>query len=109
MTKEGIMTKRVETGKRNSVRYEFRALFNALSTFLFEADPIGINYRTNTDEYDSEVETIIPRLKEAHSEDDVRRIIHEEFCQWFAPDDVGPIEKYSGIAAKVWAEWQRYR
>ena len=84
-------------------------LFNTLSKLLFDADPIGINYGINTDEYEAEVRTIIPRLREGTSEDDVRRIIHEEFCKWFDVDEVGPIEAYSEIAATVWLEWQRYR
>jgi hypothetical protein len=103
------MVDNAEAAKRNAVRHEFRALFDALSKLLFEADPIGINFETNTDEYEPEVGTIIPRLKQSQSVDDVRRIIHEEFCKWFDVETAGPIEAYGGIASKVWAEWQRYR
>jgi hypothetical protein len=98
-----------EAEKREAIRNEFRALFDVLSKVLFEADPIGINFEANTDEYEPEVGTIIPRLKHAKSEDDVRRIVHEEFCKWFDVETAGPVEAYGGIASKVWAEWQRYR
>ncbi|MDQ1835562.1 hypothetical protein [Massilia scottii] len=103
------MVSSAEAEKRKALRHEFRALFDALSKLLFEADPIGINFETNTDEYEPEVGTIIPRLKQAQSEDDVRRIIHEEFCKWFDVETAGPVEAYGGIASKVWAEWLRYR
>ncbi|MES2321527.1 MAG: hypothetical protein V4633_04635 [Pseudomonadota bacterium] len=98
-----------EAEKREAIRNEFHALFEALSKLLFEADPIGINFETNTDEYEPEVGTIIPRLKHAKSEDDVRLIVYEEFCKWFDVETAGPVEAYGGIASKVWAEWQRYR
>lgn len=103
------MVSSTETEKRKAVRHEYPALFDALSKLLFEADPIGINFETNTDEYEPEVGTIIPRLKQAQSEFDVGRIIHEEFCKWFDVEMAGPIEAYSGIASELWAEWQRYR
>jgi hypothetical protein len=103
------MVSNAEAEKRKAIRHEFRALFDALSELLFEADPIGINFETNTDEYEPEVGTIIPRLKQAQSEGDVLRIIHEEFCTWFGVETAGPIEAYGSIASKVWAEWQRYR
>jgi hypothetical protein len=96
------------TKKRQLLRTEYGALFDALSTILFESDPIGINYETNTDEYDSEVGTIIPRLLLAKSEDDAMQIIHEEFCRWFEPDTAGPMSAYKDIAAKIWIEWQTF-
>jgi hypothetical protein len=98
-----------EAEKRKAIRREYGALFDALSKLLFEADPIGINFETNTDEYEPEVGTIIPRLKHAQSEDDAREIIHEEFCRWFDVKTAGSIEAYGDIASKVWAEWQRYQ
>lgn len=103
------MVSSTEAEKRKAIRDEYRSLFDAISKLLFEADPIGINFETNTDEYEPEVGTIIPRLKQAQSEDDVRRIFHEEFCRWFDAETAGPIETYGDIASKVWAEWQRYR
>lgn len=98
-----------EADKRKALRRKYDEFFRWLSKLLFDADPIGINYVSNTDEYDSESGTIIPRLIHANSEGDVRHIIHEEFCKWFGVEEVGPIDAYSAIATTVWAEWQRYR
>ena len=93
---------------RKMIRQEYGALFDVLSTILFDADPIEINFEANTDEYDPEVATILPRLKDASNESEVRQIIHEEFCRWFDAETVGPVDAYVDIAAKFWAEWQRY-
>jgi hypothetical protein len=46
---------------------------------MFLRDPIGINFKTNTDEYDAEAGTVIPRLEKCSSSDDVAIVVHEEF------------------------------
>src|SRR5476649_186019 len=75
--------------KRKAIRLQYGELFDALSNLLFELDPISINFETNTDEYEPEVGTIIPRLTHAESEADVRKIVHEEFCKWFDSKTTG--------------------
>lgn len=49
-------------------------------------DPMGINFEDNKDEYELETETILPRLKDCHSADEVRRMVHQEFVRWFGSD-----------------------
>ncbi|MDH3592492.1 MAG: hypothetical protein OER88_11465, partial [Planctomycetota bacterium] len=49
--------------ERRQLRAEFGSLFDEVSGILFELDPIGINFKTNTDEYEPEVGTILPRLQ----------------------------------------------
>lgn len=102
------MTSDVQVESRKLIRQEYGALFDTLSKILFDADPAGINFASNTDEYAPEVETILPRLKDASNEADVRQIIHEEFCRWFDAETAGPADAYVDIAAKFWSEWQRY-
>ncbi|TAK61701.1 hypothetical protein [Methylobacter sp.] len=94
---------------RKALKEQYGALFNRISSALFEADPIGINFESNTDEYDPEAGTIIPRLKGAASVHDVEVIIHEEFCRWFSSEDAGPIEKYSAVASEVWEVWCEFK
>jgi hypothetical protein len=84
---------------------EYVALFVSISKALFKADPIGINFDTNTDEYEPEAGTIIPRLRSATSEADVQSIVHEEFCRWFSPSNVGPREAYASVSAVIWKLW----
>jgi len=73
---------------------------------LFRHDPIGINFETNTDEYEPEARTIVPRLHEAADEQDVLRIVHEEFVHWFG-ETAGPGERYRQIASEIWQLWNR--
>ena len=89
------------------LRAEYGALFDEVVAILFRHDPIGINYENNTDEYEPEARTILPRLKTCNSAEDVLTVVHEEFQQWFAPKIAGPREKYSTIANDVWALWRK--
>ena len=92
---------------RRRLKKEYGELFQSISALLFEHDPISINYETNRDEYEPEVETILPRLKGCHSAEDVRRVVHEEFIRWFGAEDVGPENRYEQIAKQIWDIWQK--
>jgi hypothetical protein len=91
--------------ERDAIKREYGTLFASISDALFEADPVGINFDDNTDEYDPETGTIIPRLGLAKSAEDVQEIVHEEFCRWFDPISAGPREKYAAVSAKIWDLW----
>jgi hypothetical protein len=94
--------------ERAALRAEFGGLFDAVSAALFEDDPVGINFESNTDEYDPEVGTILPRLEDCVSEDDVARVVREEFVRWFGADVGISDERYRKIAADIWLLWTRH-
>ncbi|ACB51679.1 hypothetical protein cce_2329 [Crocosphaera subtropica ATCC 51142] len=94
---------------RKQIKEQYGIVFNTLSEILFRHDPIGINFGDNTDEYDPEVGTILPRLETATTEDQVLQIIHEEFIKWFDADLVGSKEKYQALARDVWEMWRRLK
>lgn len=90
---------------RDRLRAENAGFLASVSAVLYECDPIGINFGDNADEYDTEAGSIIPRLRECSGEDDVRRVIHEEFTRWFS-DTAGELSRYTECARRVWALWQ---
>jgi hypothetical protein len=91
---------------RRRLRAEYGKLFDSVAALLFRKDPIGINFETNTGEYEPEAETILPRLRTCQSADDVRHVVHQEFVRWFGPDTAGPPEHYEEIANEVFRLWQ---
>lgn len=102
----------VEQHKRNKAHREelksqYGALFENISAALFRNDPMGINFETNTDEYEPEVGTILPRLRTCKSEQDVLNVVYEEFTKWFDPASVGPKEHYTNVSAEIWAIWNK--
>ena len=73
--------------RRQSLKAAYGSLYSDVSRLLREADPIDlIAIGAPDDEYDPEVSTILPRLREANAAADVQRIVHEEFVQWFGAD-----------------------
>lgn len=95
--------------EKNRLRLVYGSLFDSIAEILFRHDPIELNYGDNTDEYESEAETILPRLKDCHSADDVVNVVYEEFQRWFDSDDAGPKEHYKEIGREVWLLLQKSR
>ena len=86
-----------------------RDLVDAVSQILFRADPVGINFETNTDEYDAEAETIVIGLPSTRGPDDVKALTHEAFVHWFDAQTAGPIDRYAAVALEIWNLWRRHR
>jgi hypothetical protein len=100
---------RLSRWRRSYVKRRYANLFNEASAVLFRHDPIGINFEDNTDEYDPEAGSILPRLSRCHSSTDARRVVFEEFCKWFGPETAGDEMRYEAIAAELWMLWLAHR
>jgi hypothetical protein len=96
------------TSDVKAIKLQFGALFGEISAALYAADPVGINSGSNIDEYNAEAGTILPRLREAHSADNVQVIVYEEFCRWFDKDEVGDIGRYEEVSEIIWEAWLRF-
>lgn len=95
-----------ETRKR--LKQQYGMLFEKITAALFEADPIEINFKSNTDEYDSEARSIIPRLRSCNSAIDVNQIVFEEFCRSFDMESVGDKQGYERVSEVIWCIWQDF-
>jgi hypothetical protein len=95
--------------ERRRLKAEYRQLYDELESLLFRHDPVGINFDDNTEEYEPEVSTILPKLKTCASADDVCRVVHEEFVRWFDASTAGKPERYAAIGREIWQLWQRFR
>jgi hypothetical protein len=82
-----------------------------ISAALLEEDPVDLGKGIDADEYDSEAETIVLRLADRRSvasEDEVLRIVHEEFVRWFGADLAGTPDRFESVAAAVHRLWGEY-
>ena len=90
-----------------AVKAKFGPLFDEVSAILFRHDPAHVNFCFNADEYEPEVGTILPRLRECRSAQEVQEVVYEECGRWFAfPGDK---EKYLRPSEEIWAAWQRFK
>ena len=94
--------------KRDALKKRYLGLYDRVTSILFRVDPMGINFEDNTDEYDPETDTILPRLPNCTSPDDVRKVVTEEFERWFDSDMVnaGNRKHFDEIASAIWSELQ---
>src|SRR6478736_989132 len=86
--------------ERRQLKAEYRHFFFGMTQWESRFD------NENTDEYDLETGTLLPRLVTCNSSSDVLRVVHEEFCRWFGPKTAGSPEQYTQIADEVWQLWQ---
>lgn len=76
-TPEEIKWERIQAEVRAATQHRYtqtvtqRDLVEVVSALLSRADPVGINFETNKDEYDAEAETIVIALPKATGEGDV--------------------------------------
>lgn len=88
---------------RDRLKREYKALYAELAQAFFEVDPVGVNFDENTDEYELEVGTVLPRLKSAKSAADVYTILVEEFTFWFE-GSFDP-KRLAVLSERVWRIW----
>ena len=104
----GLMTMQTReeiAAENRRLKAEYGTLFREMTEICFRHDPIDINFEDNSDEYEPEVRTILPRLKTCADRDDVVKVVHEEFQKWFGPDTAGPIENYRSLGNEIWQLW----
>ena len=94
--------------ERQKLKHEYGELYDKVVEILFRNDPIEINFEINTDEYEPETGTILPRLKEARSPENLQKIIHQEFIRWFGADIAGSKAEYTTIAQEIWGAYKKY-
>ena len=99
----------MSNAENDKARSLYGTLFDDVSTLLFQHDPIGINFDTNTDEYDPEARTILPRLGACRSSADVLAVVLEEFHRWFGEDIHEHSAPYRQIAADIWVLWTQWQ
>ncbi|MCB1214248.1 MAG: hypothetical protein KDK66_02105 [Deltaproteobacteria bacterium] len=70
--------------------------------FLSE-DPIGIYFPEdhNEDEYDLEINVILPRLSECKTVVEIQEVLWEVFVKFFGEDVAGSKERYARLAEKI--------
>lgn len=93
-------------GENKRLKAEYQRLFDQLAEILYRYDPIGIGCE-ESNEYEPEARTILPRLKLCNDSNDVVTVVHEEFQKWFGPDVAGDQESYRSLGEEIWRLWNQ--
>jgi len=92
---------------RSKLTKEYQELFAEVSAILFRYDLVGINFESNTDEYDPEAGTILPRLRPGATAEEVAGIVREEFIRWFGRETREAADSYLAMAEEIRAAYER--
>jgi hypothetical protein len=110
MTKSKRAFRKQRERERYQMRLEFDWLYDAVLTLLARHDPIGIAWEPEEgcDEYEPEVLTQVPRLREAASVDELTAIVREESDRWFGAVPAGHAASYRRLAEDIRALYIRW-
>lgn len=95
--------------ERQRLKRDYSAMFEDLAAYLYEQDPMELNYGVNPGEYEAEVATILPRVFDAESAVDLVPVIREEFERWFGMRLRIENATYEELARGMFAIIDRYR
>ncbi|MCB0324577.1 MAG: hypothetical protein KDD69_13435 [Bdellovibrionales bacterium] len=99
---------RVTSSDRKKLKSQYAGLYERVSQILFSHDLKALDSGDNSDEYESEVGTILPRLRHAANPDEVARIVFEEFAKWFDSDSP-PLDAFEKSARDIWDAWLEFK
>jgi hypothetical protein len=92
------------------MKARYQRLVAAVERAIDDADPIGLlEGGAPADEYGPEIGTIVPRVMNAQSVEEVTTVLHEEFLHWFGDDTAGPRHAYEAPAGKIWKALLEFR
>ncbi len=103
----------IRSGRPSSTarRARYDALYDEVSSVLERHDPMGVVPDEIDpefgpfDEYDPEATAIAARLEKAADGDDVLRIVHEVFAEWFEEEPPG----LDAVAKEIWTLFGTHR
>ena len=96
------------SNKHNRLKSQYAGLYEAVSKILLSYDLMVLDCGDNSDEYEPEVGTILPRLRTAQGPKDVARIVSEEFTKWF-DCDAPSHDVFQQAALDIWHAWLDFR
>ena len=88
---------------------EYGSFYRAVSDILFRHNPMDLDGKRNTGEYDPEVDALLSRFKEAEHLNALHDLLFEVFQVDFGEENCGDRERYEAAAAEIWKAYERHR
>ena len=103
-----------ETEQRRAARKRFqaqyRALYDEVLEILFHIDLLGVHQQDNTDKFVPEAVSILARLRDARSAEDVEQILQEELRRWYGRRRMAHLdpERLTDATIATCTAWNRF-
>jgi len=88
---------------------EYGSFYRAVSDILFRHNPVDLDGKHNTGEYNPEVDALLSRIREVEHAAALQELLFEIFLTDFGEGNCGGIERYDAAAAEIWKAYQRHR
>ena len=88
---------------------EYRSSYLAVKDIVFRHNPIDLDGRRNTGEYDPEIDALLSRIQEAKDLDTLHDLLFEVFRTDFGEDNCGDRQRYEAAASEIWKAYERHR
>jgi hypothetical protein len=80
----------------------YGSFYRAVSDILFRHNPMELDGKRNTGEYDPEIDALLSRIQEAESLDVLHDLLFEVFRTDFGEENCGGRERYEAAASEIW-------
>ena len=88
---------------------EYGRFYRAVSDILFRHNPMELDGKHNTGDYNPEVDVLLLRIREAEDLNTLRQLLFEVFLTDFGGENCGTRERYDGAASEIWKAYERHR
>jgi len=94
---------------RKRYQAQYRALYDQLLEILYQLDPMGV-HQDSAEKFVPEATTILARLREARTADDVEQIVLEELRRWYGRRRLGnqDPERVADATIAICSTWNRF-
>ena len=88
---------------------EYGSFYRAVSDIVFRHNPIDLDGKRNTGEYDPEIDAFLSRIREAENLNSLRELLFEVFRADFGEENCGDRQRYEAAASEIWKAYERHR
>ena len=95
--------------QHRTLQKEYGAFYRTVSDILFRHDPMELDRRRNTGDYDHLVDVLLLRVSEAEHLTAMQELLFEIFQADFGAENCGSRERYDVAASEIWKAYERHR
>ena len=88
---------------------EYGSFYRAVSDIIFRHNPIDLDGKRNTGEYDPAIDALLSRIQEAENPNTLHELLFEVFRTDFGEDNCGDRQRYEAAASEIWKAYERHR
>jgi len=87
---------------------EYGSFYRAVSDILFRHNPMELDGKHNTGDYDPEIDVLLSRIREAEHPSGLQELLFDVFLTEFGQQNCGSREHYDAAASEIWNAYERH-